>query len=412
MTASEISPNAQLEIDKVNRYTAHNYAPLDLVLTSGEGVWVTDVDGNRYLDCLTAYSAATFGHGYGKFIDVMRDQMSKLSLTSRAVYAEGIGDFAEALTKLAGKDMALFMNTGAEANETALKIARKWGVRVKGLPQGAGKIIGMEGNFHGRTTTLISLSDDPVATADYGPFTPGFSLVPFNDIDALRDAIDDETVAVILEPIQGEAGIIVPDAGYLKQVRELTAERNVLMICDEVQTGMGRTGTTFRFQAEGIEPDLIVTAKALGGGILPVSAVIGNEDVLGVLEPGTHGSTFGGNPLAAAVGTAVCEELATGKLQENCQQLHPVLREGLEALIGRGVTAVRGAGVWMGVDIDPKIGTAKDVCVDLLAKGVLAKDTHGVTVRLAPAMIIGREEIDMLLRAFTEVINARWEAAA
>ena len=410
MTAS-VSPRANDEITKVKGHSANNYAPLDLVLDSAEGAWITDVDGKRYLDCLSAYSATTFGHAYPKFIEVLREQTSKISIASRAVYVEGFGDFAEALANLAGKDMILAMNTGAEANETAIKIARKWGYRVKGVPADQAKIIGAEGNFHGRTTTMISLSDDELARADYGPFTPGFELVPYNDAEAIRNAIDENTVAVILEPIQGEAGIAVPDEGYLAQVREITREHNVLLILDEVQTGMGRTGTTFRFQAEGIEPDLITTAKALGGGILPVSAVIGNKDVLGVLEPGTHGSTFGGNPLAAAIGKAVVDELATGKWQQNSQDLHPVLFEPLRALLGRGVTEVRGAGLWAGVDIDPKIGSAHDVCEDLLEKGILAKDTRGKTVRLAPPFIVSREEVEQITRAFTEVIDARWQAA-
>ncbi|MGO1544407.1 MAG: ornithine--oxo-acid transaminase [Gulosibacter sp.] len=410
MNAS-VSQRAENEIGKVKDYSANNYAPLPLVLESAQGPWITDVDGKRYLDCLSAYSATTFGHAYPKFIEVLREQTQKISIASRAVYVEGFGDFAEGLAKLAGKEMILAMNTGAEANETALKVARKWGYRVKGVPEGRAKIIGAEGNFHGRTTTMISLSDDPVARADYGPFTPGFELVPFNDIEALKAAIDADTVAVFLEPIQGENGVYVPDEGYLKQVRELTSEHNVLLILDEVQTGLGRTGTTFRFQAEGIEPDLITVAKALGGGILPVSAVIGNRDVLGVLEPGTHGSTFGGNPLAAAIGKAVVDELATGQWQKNSQELHAALFEPLRALIGRGVTEVRGAGLWAGVDIDPKIGTAKDVCVDMLEKGVLAKDTRAKTIRLAPPFIVSREEVDLITRAFTEVIEARWQAA-
>ncbi|MDJ1370710.1 ornithine--oxo-acid transaminase [Gulosibacter molinativorax] len=410
MNAS-VSPRVKDEIAKVKDHSANNYAPLELVIESAEGAWITDVDGKRYLDCLSAYSATTFGHAYPKFIEVLREQTSKISIASRAVYVEGFGDFAEALAKLAGKDMILAMNTGAEANETAIKIARKWGYRVKGVAEDKAKIIGMEGNFHGRTTTMISLSDDPIARKDYGPFTPGFELVPFNDAEAVRGAIDENTVAVIVEPIQGEAGVAVPDEGYLAKVREITQEHNVLLIVDEVQTGLGRTGTTFRFEADGIEPDLITVAKALGGGILPVSAVIGNKDVLGVLEPGTHGSTFGGNPLAAAIGKAVVDELATGKWQQHSQELHPALFEPIRALLGRGVTDVRGAGLWAGLDIDPKIGTAHDVCEDMLEKGILAKDTRAKTIRLAPPFIVTREEVDFITRTFTEVIDARWQAA-
>ncbi|WP_125106693.1 MULTISPECIES: ornithine--oxo-acid transaminase [Gulosibacter] len=408
---ARLSERELQEVSKVEHFTANNYAPLPIVLASGEGSWVTDVDGKRYLDCLSAFSATTFGHAYPKFVAAARDQMATISLASRAVFVEGLGDFAEGLAKLAGKDQVLIMNTGAEANETAIKVARKWGVKVKGIENGRQKVIGMQNNFHGRTMAMVSLSDDPVARADYGPYTPGFELVPFNDAAAIERAIDDDTVAVILEPILGEAGILLPDEGYLAEVRRITSERGVLLIFDEVQTGLGRTGTTFRFQAEGVEPDLITVAKALGGGILPVSAVIGNEDVLGVLTPGAHGSTFGGNPMAAAVGQAVVDELASGTWQRSNQELHPVLFDALESLIGRGVTAVRGAGLWAGVDIDPAIGSAHDVCLDLLDHGILAKDTHGITVRLAPPIIANHDEIALLVREFTAVINARWEAA-
>lgn len=408
---ARLSERELQEVSKVEHFTANNYAPLPIVLASGEGSWVTDVDGKRYLDCLSAFSATTFGHAYPKFVAAARDQMATISLASRAVFVEGLGDFAEGLAKLAGKDQVLIMNTGAEANETAIKVARKWGVKVKGIENGRQKVIGMQNNFHGRTMAMVSLSDDPVARADYGPYTPGFELVPFNDAGAIERAIDDDTVAVILEPILGEAGILLPDEGYLAEVRRITSERGVLLIFDEVQTGLGRTGTTFRFQAEAVEPDLITVAKALGGGILPVSAVIGNEDVLGVLTPGAHGSTFGGNPMAAAVGQAVVDELASGTWQRSNQELHPVLFDALESLIGRGVTAVRGAGLWAGVDIDPAIGSAHDVCLDLLDHGILAKDTHGITVRLAPPIIANHDEIALLVREFTAVINARWEAA-
>ncbi|SJM55149.1 ornithine--oxo-acid transaminase [Gulosibacter sp. 10] len=410
MTES-VSQRAQTEIGKVRDYSANNYAPLPLVVESAKGAWITDVDGKRYLDCLSAFSSTTFGHAYEPFLEVLRAQTEKISIASRAVYVEGFGDFAESLAKLAGKEMILAMNTGAEANETAIKIARKWGYRVKGVEEGKAKIIGAEGNFHGRTTTMISLSNDEKARADYGPFTPGFELVPFNDAEAIRAAIDEHTVAVILEPIQGEAGVSVPDEGYLQAVREITREHDVLLILDEVQTGFGRTGTTFRFEAEGVDPDLITVAKALGGGIMPVSAVIGDEDVMGVLTPGTHGSTFGGNPLAAAIGKAVVDELATGRWQRHSQELHPVLFDGLRALEGRGVTAVRGAGLWAGVDINPAIGTAHDVCMDLIERGILAKDAKPATLRLAPPFVVTREEIDLLVREFTAAIEARWAAA-
>lgn len=402
-----LSEASRTAIELVEAHAASNYAPLPVVISHGEGAWVTDVDGRRYLDCLSAYSALNFGHGNPLFTEVARRQLDRLTLTSRAAHSDQLGPFAEKLAQLAGKDMVLPMNTGAEAVETAIKVTRKWGHLVKGVAEGRGEIIAMHGNFHGRTTTIISFSDDELARADYAPFTPGFRLVPFGDIEALRAAMTPETIGVLLEPIQGEAGIIVPPVGYLRQVRELTREQNALMICDEVQTGMGRTGTTFRFQAEGIEPDLITVGKALGAGIVPVSAVIGDRGVLGLLRPGQHGSTFGGNPLAAAIGAAVCDALATGEYQRRSAELGERLHAGLRALIGRGVTAVRGAGLWAGVDIDPALGTAKEACIDLLDHGVLAKDTHGQTIRFAPPLVVSEEDVDLLINAFTRVLEAR-----
>lgn len=397
----------QAEIERVEAHSAPNYAPLPIVFERGEGAYVWDIDGNRYLDCMAALSSVNFGHANPRFTRVAREQLDRVTITTRAVHASALGPFLEALTSLARKDMALPMNTGAEANETAIKIARKWGYRVKGVAAGRAKVIGMRGNFHGRTTTMISLSDDPLARDDYGPLTPGFELVDFGELDALRAAIDDDTVAVILEPIQGEGGIIVPPEGYLRAVRELTRERGVLLICDEIQSGLARTGATFRHWDEGIEADLITIAKSLGAGIVPVSAVLGNRDVMGVLAPGTHGSTFGGNPLAAAIGTAVCEYLATGEPQERARTLGARLRAGLEPLVGAGLTELRGAGLWIGVDVDPAYGTGKELCLELLARGVLAKDTHGKTIRFAPPLVIDEAGIDELVAALTAVLEAR-----
>lgn len=407
MTQHPVSEATRAAIELVDSCTAHNYAPLPVVITAGSGAWVTDVDGRRYLDCLAAYSALNFGHGNPRFTEVAKRQLDRLTLTSRAAHSDTLGPFAQKLAKLAGKELVLPMNTGAEAVETAIKVARKWGRLVKGVPEGRGEIVAMHGNFHGRTTTIISFSDDETARADYGPFTPGFRLVDFGDAEALAEAITPETVAVLLEPIQGEAGIVVPPEGYLRRVRELTRERNVLMICDEVQTGMGRTGTTFRFQAEGVEPDLITVGKALGAGIVPLSAVIGDRETLGLLRPGQHGSTFGGNPLACAIGAAVCEELERGEYQRRSAQLGERLHAGLRELLGRGAVAVRGAGLWAGVDIDPALGTAKEVCLDLLERGILAKDTHGQTIRFAPPLVVGEEEIELILREFAAVLQAR-----
>ncbi|MBU1249510.1 MAG: ornithine--oxo-acid transaminase [Actinobacteria bacterium] len=373
---------------------AHNYHPLPVVVERGEGAWVTDVNGKRYLDCLAAYSAVNFGHGHPDLLAAARDQLERITLTSRAFHNDRLGPFAEALARLAGVDRVLPMNTGAEAVESAIKLARAWGYRVKGVPDGAAEIIVMGGNFHGRTTTIVSFSDDPTSRDGFAPFTPGFVTVPYGDAAALEAAITDNTVAVLVEPIQGEAGVVVPPADYLPTMRRITAKRNVLMIADEIQSGLGRTGATFQCDNTGVIPDLYVLGKALGGGIVPVSAVIGRDDVIGVLHPGEHGSTFGGNPLAAAVGHAVVTLLETGEMQERSRVLGEHLHARLEALIGRGVLAVRGAGLWAGIDIDPSLATGRQVCEALLARGVLAKDTHGSTIRLAPPIVVSKEDLD------------------
>lgn len=373
---------------------AHNYHPLPVVVERGEGAWVTDVNGKRYLDCLAAYSAVNFGHGHPDLLAAARDQLERITLTSRAFHNDRLGPFAEALARLAGVDRVLPMNTGAEAVESAIKLARAWGYRVKGVPDGAAEIIVMGGNFHGRTTTIVSFSDDPQARDGFAPFTPGFVTVPYGDAAALEAAITDNTVAVLFEPIQGEAGVVVPPADYLPAMRRITAEHNVLMIADEIQSGLGRTGATFQCDNAGVIPDLYLLGKALGGGIVPVSAVIGRGDVIGVLHPGEHGSTFGGNPLAAAVGHAVVTLLETGEMQERSRVLGEHLHARLGALIGRGVLAVRGAGLWAGIDIDPSLATGRQVCEALLARGVLAKDTHGSTIRLAPPIVVSKEDLD------------------
>lgn len=375
-------------------HLTHNYHPLPVVVASGQGAWVTDVTGRRYLDCLAAYSAVNFGHGHPALIAAAKEQLDRITLTSRAFHNDQLGPFAAALAALARKDMVLPMNTGAEAVESGVKVARAWGYRVKGVPQGKATIIVADGNFHGRTTTIISFSNDEQARADFGPFTPGFVSVPYGDAAALEAAIDENTVAVLIEPIQGEAGIIVPPADYLPAVREITTRHHVLFIADEIQSGLGRTGTTFACDLAGVVPDLYLLGKALGGGIVPVSAVVGNRDILGVLRPGEHGSTFGGNPLAAAIGHAVVDLLATGALQERAGILGERLQARLRTLIGRGVVAVRGAGLWVGIDIDPAVGTGREVCEKLMERGVLAKDTHGSTIRLAPPIVVEAEELD------------------
>jgi ornithine--oxo-acid transaminase len=393
-----------------DEHLAHNYHPLEVVVAEGDGAWVTDVTGRRYLDCLAAYSAVNFGHGHPGLIAAAKQQLDRITLTSRAFHNDRLGPFAEALAALAHKDMVLPMNTGAEAVESAIKVARAWGYRVKGVEQGKATIIVMDGNFHGRTTTIISFSNDEQARADFGPYTPGFVSVPYGDAAALEAAIDETTVAVLIEPIQGEAGIVVPPPGYLPAVRDITSRNNVLMIADEIQSGLGRTGSTFACDLVGVVPDLYLLGKALGGGIVPLSAVVGNRDILGVLRPGEHGSTFGGNPLAAAIGLAVVELLASGEPQERAALLGARLRTSLELLIGRGVTEVRGAGLWAGIDIDPALGTGREVCELLMHRGVLAKDTHGSTIRFAPPIVVSPEDLDRAvtqLEAVLEELRAR-----
>ncbi|MGK5679021.1 ornithine--oxo-acid transaminase [Actinoplanes sp. URMC 104] len=381
-------------LDEAERYTAHNYHPLPVVITEGEGAWVTDVDGRRYLDFLAGYSALNFGHRHPGLIAAAHAQLDRITLTSRAFVHDQFAEFCRSLAALCGKDLVLPMNTGAEAVETAIKVARKWGYRVKGVPDGRAEIIVAADNFHGRTTTIVSFSTDPDAKADFGPYTPGFVVVPYGDEAALRAAVTDNTVAVLMEPIQGEAGVLVPPAGYFAAVRALCDERGVLMIADEIQSGLGRTGRTFAIEHEGVVPDMYVLGKALGGGIVPVSAVAANRDVLGVLKPGEHGSTFGGNPLACAVGGEVVRLLATGEFQRRSAELGDRLHARLGALIGRGVIAVRGRGLWAGVDIDPALLTGRQACERLAERGVLAKDTHGSTIRLAPPLVVTADEID------------------
>jgi ornithine--oxo-acid transaminase len=369
-----------------DEHVAHNYHPLPVVIAKGEGAWVTDVEGKRYLDLLAAYSALNFGHGHPAILAAAQEQLGRLTLTSRAYHNDQLGVFAAALAELCGKDLVLPMNTGAEAVETGIKVARAWGYRVKGITPDRATVIVAGGNFHGRTTTIVGFSDDPQARDDFGPYAPGFVTVPFGDAAALEAAIDENTAAVLLEPIQGEAGVVVPPAGYLRAVREI--------IADEIQSGLGRVGETFACDREDVVPDVYLLGKALGGGILPVSAVVANRDVLGVIRPGEHGSTFGGNPLAAAVGTRVVEMLSTGEFQRRAAALGEHLEAKLGELVGHGVTAVRIAGLWAGIDIDPAKGTGRQVAERLLGRGVLVKDTHGQTIRIAPPLVIRATELD------------------
>ncbi|MBC2874733.1 MULTISPECIES: ornithine--oxo-acid transaminase [Streptomyces] len=384
---------------------AHNYHPLPVVVATAEGAWMTDVEGRRYLDMLAGYSALNFGHGNRRLLDAAKAQLERVTLTSRAFHHDRYAEFCTELAALCGKDMVLPMNTGAEAIETAVKTARKWGYRVKGVPDGRAKIIVADNNFHGRTTTIVSFSTDPEARADYGPYTPGFEIVPYGDLAALEAAVDDNTVAVLLEPIQGEAGVLVPPPGYLAGVRRLTAERNVLFIADEIQSALGRTGRTFACEHEDVVPDMYVLGKALGGGVVPVSAVVADRDVLGVFRPGEHGSTFGGNPLACAVALEVIAILKTGEHQERATRLGEHLHHELGLLVGTGaVEAVRGRGLWAGVDIAPSLGTAREVSERLMERGVLVKDTHGSTIRIAPPLVISKEDLDWGLEQLRAVL--------
>ena len=398
-----MSTASAIEVEET--HLAHNYHPLPVVVATAEGAWVTDVEGKRYLDCLAAYSAVNFGHGYAPLIEAAKAQLDRVTLTSRAFHNDQLGPFAAELAALAGKDMVLPMNTGAEAVESGIKLARAWGYRVKGVPEGQATIIVMDGNFHGRTTTIISFSNDPDARKDFGPYTPGFVSVPYGDTAALEAAIDDTTVAVLIEPIQGEAGIIIPPAEYLRAVRRITRENNVLFIADEIQSGLGRTGATFECDNVGVVPDLYLLGKALGGGIVPVSAVVGNKEIIGVLHAGEHGSTFGGNPLAAAVGLAVVRLLATGEMQSRARMLGERLQSGIRSLVGRGVVAVRGAGLWVGVDIDPDLATGREVCERLMTRGVLVKDTHGSTIRFAPPIVASEQDLDFAVQQLAEVLE-------
>ncbi|MER5443530.1 ornithine--oxo-acid transaminase [Streptomyces sp. NPDC002790] len=386
---------------------AHNYHPLPVVVATAEGAWMTDVEGRRYLDMLAGYSALNFGHGNRRLIDAAKAQLERVTLTSRAFHHDRYAEFCTRLAELCGMEMVLPMNTGAEAVETAVKTARKWGYRVKGVPDGQARIVVASDNFHGRTTTIVSFSTDQEARADFGPYTPGFDIVPYGDLDALRAAVTDDTVAVLLEPIQGEAGVLVPPPGYLAGVRELTRDRNVLFIADEIQSGLGRTGRTFACEHEGVVPDVYVLGKALGGGVVPVSAVVSSKDVLGVFRPGEHGSTFGGNPLACAVALEVIAMLRTGEFQERAAELGEHLHAELGLLTGTGkVTGVRGRGLWAGVDIDPSYGTGREISEKLMDRGVLVKDTHGSTIRIAPPLVIGKDDLDWGLDQLRAVLGA------
>ncbi len=401
-------PNAGLSADFIasdETWSTHNYLPLPVVIASAEGAWVTDVDGRRYLDFLAGYSALNFGHRHPALVAAAVEQLGRVTLTSRAFHHDQLGAFCRELAQLTGTEMVLPMNSGAEAVESAIKVARKWAYRVKGLAENTAEIIVAGSNFHGRTTTIVSFSTDEVARADFGPFTPGFVVVKYGDIEALESAITPRTAAVLIEPIQGEAGVLVPPTGYLGEIRRLCDEHGMLMIADEVQSGLARTGTLFALDHEGIRADLYTLGKALGGGIMPVSAVVGSRSVLGILRPGEHGSTFGGNPLACAVGRAVIALLGTGEFQRRSTELGTHLHERLGSLVGRGIAEVRGRGLWAGVEISPGGPTGHEAALALAERGVLCKETQDTTLRVAPPLMIDRDDLDSGLDAITEVLG-------
>ena len=386
---------AQEFIDREARYGAHNYHPLPVVLERGEGIYVWDTDGKKYFDFLSAYSAVNQGHCHPKIVKAMTDQAQKLALTSRAFYNDVLGEWEEFVTRFFGYDKVLPMNTGAEADETALKLCRKRNYKKKGVPDGKAKIIVCDGNFHGRTITIVSLSNDPESYAGYGPFTPGFIKIPYNDIPALEKALQDPDVAgFLLEPIQGEAGVFVPDEGYLKKAYELCKSKNVLFIADEVQTGIARTGRLPACDHEGVHPDILGLGKAMSGGMMPVSCVLANDDIMLCIKPGEHGSTYGGNPIAARVSIAALEVVRDEKLAENAEKLGQVFRDRISKIHADMIELVRGKGLLNAVVIKPKNGkTAWDVCLKLRDKGLLAKPTHQHIIRFAPPLVINKMEL-------------------
>jgi len=384
-TARELRAQAEL-------HGAHNYHPLPVMISDAEGAWVTDVEGRRYLDMLAAYSAINFGHRHPRLVAAARRQLERVTLVSRAFEHDQFGPFCAELAVLAGMEMVLPMNTGAEAVETAIKTARKWGYEVKGVPADEAVIVAFDGNFHGRTTTIISFSTDEEARGSYGPFTPGFRTVPYGDLGALAGAVDDRVVAVLVEPIQGEAGVLVPPPGFLTGVRDICTASGALMIADEIQSGLGRTGTTFACEHEDVVPDAYLLGKALGGGIVPVSAVVSSSDILGVFKPGQHGSTFGGNPLACAVAREVIAMLSTGEFQERSAKLGAHMHDRLSGLPRDAVREVRGRGLWAGIEFTSLSG--REACERLATLGVLAKDTHDTSIRLAPPLMISEEDLD------------------
>ncbi len=388
------------------QYGAHNYKPLDVVLTRGEGVWVWDVDGKRYMDCLSAYSAVNQGHCHPRIMATMIDQAQKLTLTSRAFRNDQLGLFYKELCELTNSHKVLPMNSGAEAVETVIKAVRKWGYQVKGIAQDKAEIIVCENNFHGRTITIVGFSTDPTSREGFGPFTPGFKIIPFGDAQALENAIGPNTVGFMVEPIQGEAGVVIPPPGYLKQVREICSRNNIVLILDEIQTGLGRTGKLLAEEHEGIEADLTLVGKALSGGFYPVSAVLSNSEVLGVLRPGEHGSTFGGNPLACAISRTALRVLTEENLIENAARMGAYFLEGLKKIENPKIKQVRGKGLLLAVEFYPQAGGARSYCQRLMENGLLCKETHDNIIRFAPPLVIDKQQVDWALERIAPVLGS------
>jgi ornithine--oxo-acid transaminase len=393
-------------MDLEARYGAHNYHPLPIVIARGEGAWVTDPEGNRYLDCLASYSALNQGYNHPRIMDAVRAQLETgVTLTSRAFYNTRLGEFLEKICTMAGFDRALPMNTGAEAVETAIKMARKHAYKVRGVPDGKAEIVVFSGNFHGRTTTIVGFSDEPDYQDGFGPFTPGFRLVPYGDIDALKAAVNDRTAAILIEPIQGEGGIIIPPEGYLREAAALCRETGALFMADEIQTGLARTGKLFACEHEGVKPDVLMLAKAISGGVLPVAVVLADDEAMGVFEPGQHGSTYGGCPLGAAAAIAALDVIVDEGLVERAERLGNHLMERLRAIPSKHVKEVRGRGLLIGVEVKEESGPARPFCEALMDRGVLCKETHEQVIRFAPPIVVKEEDLDYLMKQVTEVLG-------
>ncbi len=397
--------NTEQYIEIEDRYGAHNYHPLDVVLSRGEGVWVWDVEGHKYMDFLAAYSAVNQGHCHPAIVAILREQAARLSLTSRAFRNDQLGPLYRQVSELTGFDKMLPMNTGAEAVETAIKAARKWGYTVKGIPEHEAEILVMDGNFHGRTTTIISFSTDPGSRHGFGPYTPGFKVLPYGDADAVEAAMHENVAAVMVEPIQGEGGIIIPPEGYLRRLREITHEHNALLIADEIQSGLGRTGKLFAYEHEGIRPDIVTIGKALSGGLYPVSAMLADDPVMDVFTPGDHGSTYGGNPVAAAVSRQALHILVDEGMIENSERLGGYFLERLQSLDSPHIKEVRGRGLWIGIELHREAGGARRFCEAMQRDGLLCKETHEHVIRCAPPLVINREELEWALERIERALT-------